>query len=133
MTEFLEPRRAWLRRVLWLLAFPVVWVGARLGHARWRRDLPRHVTLPIPTTDGVTFHSDVIFVQEQGTLTALSVRCPHLGCRINRVDGAELVCPCHGSRFSLTGQRLTGPAAKDLDKLPTSPSEPGTVDVKLNG
>jgi Rieske Fe-S protein len=111
----------------------VVSVGAiatSLARARREREEPSRVTLPWPTADGVVFHRDVILVRDGAALTALSSRCPHLGCRIARVAGDELVCPCHGSRFDLAGKRVAGPAARDLTVLAVAPNrEQGKVDV----
>lgn len=43
----------------------------------------------------------------------LSLRCPHAGCLVKEKNN-EFVCPCHGSRFSLDGKVLEGPATSDL-------------------
>lgn len=58
------------------------------------------------------------FRDEGGQLHACSAICPHLGC-IVQWNGAEksFDCPCHGSRFTPTGEAITGPAVKDLRKL----------------
>jgi cytochrome b6-f complex iron-sulfur subunit len=46
-------------------------------------------------------------------LYALSTRCPHLGCTVQRqLDG--FTCPCHGSQFALDGQLRRGPATRPL-------------------
>lgn len=49
---------------------------------------------------------------------ALSSVCTHLGC-MTRYDkeGAQLACPCHGSRFELDGSVRHGPAPKPLPRL----------------
>jgi cytochrome b6-f complex iron-sulfur subunit len=49
-------------------------------------------------------------------ISAMSLECTHLGCTIN-VAGDIFVCPCHGSRFTLDGKVLTGPAKKNLKKI----------------
>jgi glycine/D-amino acid oxidase-like deaminating enzyme/nitrite reductase/ring-hydroxylating ferredoxin subunit len=56
---------------------------------------------------------------EDGVLTALSPTCTHLGCRVrwNRAE-RSWDCPCHGSRFSLTGDVLQGPAVHRLELKP---------------
>jgi glycine/D-amino acid oxidase-like deaminating enzyme/nitrite reductase/ring-hydroxylating ferredoxin subunit len=61
----------------------------------------------------VAVHKD-----ESGNLRALSARCTHLGC-IVQWNGAEKSwdCPCHGSRFSNSGDVLQGPATKPLTPI----------------
>lgn len=52
-------------------------------------------------------------------LVALSAVCPHLGCAVGWDAGAgNFLCPCHDSRFSVAGDRLTGPSERGLDELP---------------
>jgi Rieske Fe-S protein len=52
-------------------------------------------------------------------LVALSAICPHLGCAIGWDTGAgNFLCPCHDSRFSVGGDRLTGPSERGMDELP---------------
>jgi glycine/D-amino acid oxidase-like deaminating enzyme/nitrite reductase/ring-hydroxylating ferredoxin subunit len=53
-----------------------------------------------------------------GSVTALSAVCPHLGCIVswNRVE-ATWDCPCHGSRFDVKGRVLTGPANTGLSPV----------------
>ena len=43
----------------------------------------------------------------------MSAVCPHLGCTVLPGAGA-LQCPCHDSRYTLTGAFVTGPAAVGL-------------------
>lgn len=52
-------------------------------------------------------------------LVALSAVCPHLGCAIGWDAGAgNFLCPCHDSRFSPAGDKLTGPSERGMDELP---------------
>jgi glycine/D-amino acid oxidase-like deaminating enzyme/nitrite reductase/ring-hydroxylating ferredoxin subunit len=55
-----------------------------------------------------------------GALHAVSHVCTHLGCQVNW-NRAERSwdCPCHGSRFSVDGSVLQGPAVHPLERKPT--------------
>lgn len=48
-------------------------------------------------------------------VAALSAICTHTGCTV-RYDptNTRLTCPCHGSRFALTGEVLRSPATRPL-------------------
>ena len=52
---------------------------------------------------------------QDGELSILSARCPHMGCIVawNDAEGSW-DCPCHGSRFDARGKLLHGPAVDDL-------------------
>jgi len=46
-----------------------------------------------------------------GNVHLVSLKCPHLGCEL-AWNSADLTwdCPCHGSRFSYTGECVSNPA-----------------------
>ena len=56
---------------------------------------------------------------QQPKLRALKLVCTHQDCGLSvRPDLKEIHCPCHGSKFSLSGTVLTGPAKKNLNWHP---------------
>jgi Rieske Fe-S protein len=54
------------------------------------------------------------------TFTALTSICTHQTCTINGFDGANYVCPCHGSRFTTSGRVVNGPAPAALRSFNTA-------------
>jgi cytochrome b6-f complex iron-sulfur subunit len=55
------------------------------------------------------------------SVAAVSRICTHEGCTVNLPVASLLTldCPCHGSRFQVTGQVVNGPAARPLASFPT--------------
>ncbi len=59
----------------------------------------------------------VVLANSEGTIYALAELCTHAECPLSDgdLDGEELVCPCHGSRFNVkTGEVLSLPANEPL-------------------
>lgn len=57
-----------------------------------------------------------VYRQDDGTFSAVSTRCMHRGCQVEPA-AEHLVCPCHGSEYSNTGEVLKGPTQEPLRKL----------------
>ena len=55
------------------------------------------------------------FLDQQGKLHVVDTTCTHMGCEL-QWNAAETSwdCPCHGSRFSYTGDVIEGPAVRPL-------------------
>lgn len=67
-----------------------------------------------------------------GTLSAFSATCPHAGCQVDlspKGAAAGFLCPCHGSRFTEAGARISGPTPRGLDPLETRVKK-GEVSVR---
>jgi cytochrome b6-f complex iron-sulfur subunit len=57
--------------------------------------------------------------QELGPIAAVSPTCPHQKCLVNWEKGQEsFICPCHQSRFDITGKFLQGVAKQNLKTYP---------------
>jgi len=61
---------------------------------------------------------------------AIDAICSHESCTITGADGSAYVCPCHGSRYSRTGQVLAGPAVASLRRFATTFAD-GAVTIAL--
>jgi len=48
------------------------------------------------------------------TVTAFSSKCTHLGCEVDLPANGSIECPCHGSKFDLSGNVTHGPAKTKL-------------------
>jgi menaquinol-cytochrome c reductase iron-sulfur subunit len=55
-----------------------------------------------------------------GKNEVLSAVCPHEGCEVMwEAESSRFSCPCHESFFGPDGAKLSGPARRGLDPLPT--------------
>jgi len=59
-----------------------------------------------------------VYRHDDGSYTAVSTRCMHLGCQVEPVAG-HLVCPCHGSEYTNDGAILKGPTPLPLRRFST--------------
>ncbi|SDB90491.1 Glycine/D-amino acid oxidase [Pelagirhabdus alkalitolerans] len=59
-----------------------------------------------------------VYRDQNGNLGKLDTTCPHMKCEVNwnKVE-KSWDCPCHGSRFSIDGEMLNGPAKTNLKKI----------------
>ncbi len=72
-------------------------------------------------------NEEVCIINIGGSVVALSNLCTHEGCELaenGEVDGEELECSCHGSRFKLATGEVAGPPARAALKR---------FDVKIEG
>lgn len=67
-------------------------------------------------------HAVAAFRDSDGTVSAVTARCTHLGCIVH-FNEAERTwdCPCHGSRFALDEHVIDGPATEDLSAVVVEP------------
>ena len=108
-----------VRWVQWALAvttalflYPLVQFA---GFKAPRRPRLVDVPAPLPTSGTHTSHDFLLFATEDGGAKAVSRICTHLGCRVNYLQDKEYIeCPCHQSRFTSEGVRISGPAERDL-------------------
>jgi glycine/D-amino acid oxidase-like deaminating enzyme/nitrite reductase/ring-hydroxylating ferredoxin subunit len=84
----------------------------------WLRPAPPAESLHRGTGDVLNLDGKkrAVYCDEHGKRTVLSPICPHMGC-IVAWNQAEKTwdCPCHGSRFTATGEVIAGPAESNLE------------------
>jgi len=76
-------------------------------------------TSQIPVGGGKVFADQQIVVTQptRGRFEAFSAVCTHQGCPVNEVSDGKIICPCHGSEFSIEdGSVVGGPAPSPLPK-----------------
>jgi Rieske Fe-S protein len=57
----------------------------------------------------------VLTRDDAGGVRAFSATCTHQGCAVTDVRDGQIICPCHGSKFSVrTGGVTAGPARRPL-------------------
>ena len=84
---------------------------------------PLAATSAVPVGGGVIDAGAKVVVTQPtaGTIKAFSAVCTHAGCLVSSVSDGAIVCPCHGSRFSVAdGSVLQGPAAAPLAPQPVT-------------
>ena len=89
--------------------------------------------IPIGTPTFVTYKQNVqdgwitgpqsmgawVVTQDGKNFVVFNPHCTHLGCLYAWNPGLhQFQCPCHGSRFSITGQVIGGPAPRPLVRMP---------------
>lgn len=59
-----------------------------------------------------------VYLDKDSKLHVVDTTCTHLGCEVawNQAE-TSWDCPCHGSRFTHTGEVINGPAKKSLSKV----------------
>ncbi len=84
---------------------------------------PVGTTTEVPVGGGKIFIAEKVVVTQpsEGEFKAFSAVCTHQGCVVSEVEGKDIVCGCHGSKFSIEdGSVLGGPATKALPEFKVS-------------
>jgi cytochrome b6-f complex iron-sulfur subunit len=73
-------------------------------------------------------NSGIYVIRAEEGYFALNAVCTHLGCLTTwNQELGIIACPCHGSKFKRTGEKIEGPAPKPLPWLKTWVSDEGDL------
>jgi cytochrome b6-f complex iron-sulfur subunit len=82
--------------------------------------------------NSVTFLLDqqVYIVRTDQGFYAVSAVCTHLGCITQwKPELEQIACPCHGSKFTMNGTKVEGPAPRPLPHFSISLTPDGELQV----
>ena len=74
-------------------------------------------TSDVPEGGGKVLAAQKVVVTQptKGDFKAFTAVCTHQGCIVSKVEGGEIICPCHSSHFSIKdGSPVSGPAQSPL-------------------
>jgi cytochrome b6-f complex iron-sulfur subunit len=89
-------------------------------------DLSSSLYASLNTTGKSVIFQNVLIINAGNAFIALSDICTHQGCSVNydSVSG-NIICPCHGSQFTISGSVVNGPATIPLQSYHVAKS--GTI------
>ena len=123
-------RREFFAALVPVFSIPAIlwWVftaGRTTGVSSGRKE----IMIPGEIPAGISIQQGVILVKNTNGTKAFDAKCTHLGCKLNKIENGEVVCPCHGSRFNEEGMPVKGPAAESLHELSLSYDEINNVTI----
>ncbi|MCC5614260.1 FAD-dependent oxidoreductase [Nostoc sp. CHAB 5836] len=60
---------------------------------------------------------DSMFAASNEGEYAISLRCTHQGCTVEKQENGTFRCPCHGATYNEQGKVISGPAKSDLPRF----------------
>lgn len=100
---------------------PIIGVGAftypLLKYVNFQEVSKISIAIPMHELDKkITKKDRVLIYKSSKGITVYDAHCTHMGCLLNFDEKKDIfVCPCHSSEFNISGNRLKGPAKRDLD------------------
>jgi Rieske Fe-S protein len=77
-------------------------------------------TAKVPVGEGVILTDQKIVVTQptKGEFKGFSAICTHMQCTVGTIKNGTIICPCHGSMYSIKDGSVTGgPAPKPLSPI----------------
>jgi len=118
-------RKKFLKYFYKFLLIPLFAVAYFSADKQNKLNKNKKIFLPENIENGITFYDELIINKSNLGIKVFSSRCTHLGCKIENIQSNQLVCKCHGSKFTLDGKVIAGPAIKNLAELKIITDESG--------
>lgn len=98
-------------------------VSPAAGNVNFTLDISQSAYAALKSAGGSIVSHSVIVVNTGSGFVALSDICTHQGCSVfYNAGGHDLVCPCHGGTYNLSGTVIAGPPPAPLKKYNISQS-----------
>ena len=98
---------------------PVDWTTIRLDLTKPEYAALTRINGALKVPDPRNKKKPIIVVRtSETTAAAFSSKCTHWGCEVPLPENGLITCPCHGSKFDMTGKVTHGPAKHDLYPFP---------------
>lgn len=108
-------RKKFIKGILYLLLLPFgISLESLVKTSSAVQTGSQKISLPKDLAEGFSFFDNVIVYKQNDAVNIYSSRCTHLGCKINKQQNGNLICPCHGSKYNPKGEVIEGPASKNL-------------------
>ena len=90
----------------------------------------------LPRDGSTTFKDlagrEIVLVNTEKGLRAISTTCTHLGCKVYwEPDNVRFFCPCHNGVFDVNGNVVSGPPPRQLDSYQVELDENDNVFVMV--
>jgi cytochrome b6-f complex iron-sulfur subunit len=93
--------------------------------AEWKNGLPyiytkaRLFLVNVPAGENLVLGKDEAVPDPGDNVLALYRKCPHLGCQIPQLCDKShwFECLCHGSKYTILGEKRDGPAPRGMDRF----------------
>ncbi|MBN2224022.1 MAG: Rieske (2Fe-2S) protein [Deltaproteobacteria bacterium] len=127
-------RRGFLGAVLTIAAVLGIGRSARVyGAGSGEKWIPAGKSSDYTPGQAKLFKDEKLYVIRKETgFEAMSAKCTHFGCVVDRQADGTYLCPCHKSTFDARGLNTHGPAKKPLVWYQTK-EEGGSVFVNIKG
>jgi cytochrome b6-f complex iron-sulfur subunit len=140
MSETLSPkttRRDFLKLATHGLLYfcGLLGLGGLLRYLSYEPDPPPPARFEVGPSTGYPLNSrtvlpaiPAVMIHNSSGFNVLSLVCSHLGCTVE-VKPDDYACPCHGSRYDLSGNVTHGPASSPLPPLRVELTKEGNLVV----